>query len=327
MSGVVFIDGDLIIHKVGAIGQDTSVLAVIDDIPRGEFKNRTEAREFLSEAGIEYTKEEYEIIVSPKPWAHVLYALNGMINNIVAGSGCSKYQLYVEGDVNFRKSLATIKPYKASPSRLASAKPHYFHRIKQYLIDEYAAVVTKDIETDDYISIATSLGYYKGRHWVGATVDKDANQTEGWLYNWDKMDSPKLITPIEGARSLWKQMLTGDTVDNIQGCRGVGAKSPAMTALEDSETEFDMYGIVRHYYTQAADKHGLVLNCNEKELSVLDEMRENLALLYMFRTKPRYDNDKMILESEIKLNELEAQYATAGTSIDTNIRRNKKTMG
>jgi hypothetical protein len=141
------------------------------------------------------------------------------------------------------------------------------------------------------------------------------------------MDSPKLITPLEGARSLWKQMLTGDTVDNIQGCRGVGAKSPAMTMIENSETELEMYGLVRQYYTQAAESKGLVLCDNDKELSVLEEMRENLALLYMFRNKPRYDNGKMILESDLKLEALEAQYGTAGNSGDTNIRRSTKAVG
>lgn len=309
MSSIVFIDGDILLYKIGFACQESSVQAIIDDIPRGEFKNRTEARDAMSSLGIMYTNEQYEVVVKPKPWKQVAFVIDGMIKNIIAGSGCDTYRIYVEGKDNFRKSLATIKPYKASPARSAMEKPFHYDKIKQCLIQDWGAVVTDKIETDDYISIATSLGYYGNKQWVGATTDKDAKQTEGLLYNWDKMDKPTLITPMDGAKSFWKQMLTGDTIDNIQGCRGVGDKHKAMTEIDSAKSVLEMYKVVRYYYYKAAETKGLVTDIQGNQLSVYDEMRENMALLYMFRHKPLFDGDRMILESDIKLDELEALYA------------------
>lgn len=310
--GIVFIDGDLLVYKIGAVGQVTSVDVDVDDIPRGNFKNKTEARAHFDSQGIEYKgREEYTVVTKPKPWPIVASGGTKFINKIIRLSGCKKYRIYVEAPEVFRKSLASIKPYKASKGREQAEKPFYYSKIRQWLIDEFGAVLTRDIESDDYISIATSMGYYKGKKWVGATIDKDAKQTEGDLLNWDiKPAKVRRITPLEGLISLWKQMLTGDTVDNIQGCRGVADKSPLMTEINKCETELEMYEIVREKYFTTAKTKGLVRTYKDnKELSVLDEMKENFALLFMYRKRPKYTEDgKLILESDIKIAELEAEY-------------------
>jgi hypothetical protein len=74
---------------------------------------------------------------------------------------------------------------------------------------------------------------------VICSVDKDLDQIPGWHYNFVK-GTAYHITPEEGMYRFYKQILTGDSADNIIGLKGVGPIR-ADKMLEDCDTEEKLY--------------------------------------------------------------------------------------
>jgi len=221
--------------------------------------------------------------VEPKPWQQVVKIGKAMIKNIVNGSGCDKYRIYVDGAGNFRHDLARIKPYKGTRS---GVKPYYYERIEKWLIEDMGAKVIEDIEVDDAICLAMFFGFNRGLDYVGATTDKDANGTVGKLFNYDKMDEPVYIDVIQAERAFYTQMLTGDNIDNIQGCRQAGAGCKEAKLIASSEDVVEMFWLVANKYLDKAERSGLVLSYrDESPISVEEEFLENCRLLRMLTWK------------------------------------------
>ena len=73
---------------------------------------------------------------------------------------------------------------------------------------------------------------------------------------------------LEGLRNFYKQILTGDRIDNIQGLHGIGPKK-AEKALADCGNEQEMYEVVCQMY--------------EKHDETLQRVIENGKLLWLRR--------------------------------------------
>lgn len=175
-----------------------------------------------------------------EPEEYVLSALNGAVANWLTPpvsepfiqDGVLPYSLFVTGKGNFRKEVFT--DYKGN--RKDVSKPVHFQAIMSSLVDNWCAVVSEGEEADDLIGIAsTSLG----DKCLIITIDKDFDQLPGWHYNPDK-NLCYYVTPEQGIKFFYKQILTGDKVDNIIGLYGVGEKK-AEKYLEACETEEELY--------------------------------------------------------------------------------------
>jgi hypothetical protein len=165
------------------------------------------------------------------------------------------WELHLTGKLNFRNEVAVTAPYKGNRK---SDKPVHYHLLREYLVDAWAATVSDGIEADDMLAIrATELGDSS----VIVSLDKDLDQVPGWHYNFVKKEMYH-IDPAEGLFKFYKQMLTGDRVDNIVGVRGIGDKK-AEKLLQD-KTENEMWDVC-------------------VELLGSDRAMENGHLLYMLR--------------------------------------------
>jgi len=145
------------------------------------------------------------------------------------------WELHLTGRGNFRYDYAVTVPYKGN--RTGTRKPVHYHLLREYLTDAWAATVSEGIEADDMLAIrATELGETS----MIVSLDKDLDQVPGWHYNFSKK---KLyhIDPVTGLFNFYKQMLTGDRVDNIIGVRGIG-DAKAEKLLKD-KTELEMWEI------------------------------------------------------------------------------------
>lgn len=144
------------------------------------------------------------------------------------------YQVFLTGDTNFRHDVAYTAAYKAN--RADRVKPKHVDCIREYLVEEYDAIVSENEEADDLIAIwATDYGDDA----CIVSIDKDFDQVPGWHYNFVK-DSLYRVDEADAVRFLYEQILTGDRVDNIIGIKGVGP-AKAKKALEDCNTEYEMY--------------------------------------------------------------------------------------
>lgn len=143
------------------------------------------------------------------------------------------YIAYVQDGAVFRDDIATIKPYKGNRDK--THKPKYFKEIKNYLLDQWQAIPVRVIETDDAIGI--EQWKRTDKYSVIVSTDKDMDCIPGWHYNWVKGE---LYYQSLNEANLFHfyQMLTGDTVDNIQGIYGVGPKG-AGKVLDENGRDLD----------------------------------------------------------------------------------------
>ena len=173
---------------------------------------------------------------------HAKYSLNNYVADILvrgvdkAYPDCfvDEWKLYLTGDNNFRVDIATTAVYKGNRT---APKPQHLPALRKHLVDEWGAVIVEGQEADDAVAIhATELGYNNS---IITSVDKDLDQLPGWHYNFVK-DIAYHITPEEGMYRFYKQILTGDTADNIIGLKGVGPIK-ADKILEECNGELDLY--------------------------------------------------------------------------------------
>ena len=167
------------------------------------------------------------------------------------------WELHLTGKTNFRNDYAVTVPYKGN--RKGTEKPVHYHLLREYLCSAWEATINEGIEADDMLAIrATELGDDS----IIVTLDKDLNQVVGWHYNFVKKNK-YYVEKDEGLLNFYKQFLTGDTVDNIIGVRGIGeAKADKLLR---GKTEAEMWSII-------VEKLG-------EERAI-----ENGHLLYMLRT-------------------------------------------
>jgi hypothetical protein len=151
------------------------------------------------------------------------------------------FSTYLTGKENFRFDIAKSHPYKGN--RKETEKPIYLYHCREYMIDKYNAVVSQGEEADDLISkAAAELGY----NCVVASIDKDMLQLPCWHFNFGRKEWTK-VTPEEGLKFFYTQILTGDRADNIIGLYGIGPKK-ADKLLQDCNTEDDLWSAVVKAY-------------------------------------------------------------------------------
>ena len=146
---------------------------------------------------------------------------------------CDEHQLFLTGKQNFRHDIAVTAPYKGN--RKDTPKPTHLPLLREYLQTAWDANVSEGQEADDDIAIeATRLGEKS----IIVSIDKDFMQVPGWHYNFVKKEK-KYVSPEEGMRFFYKQILMGDSADNIKGMPRVGAvRSEKMLAPYSTELEF-----------------------------------------------------------------------------------------
>lgn len=119
---------------------------------------------------------------------------------------------------NFRKH---INPqYKAN--RKKTSKPSLLRDIRLWLIAEFETRIVRDLEADDVLGILQTGNRVNGKKIIVST-DKDMLTVPGWVYN-PRTEMKRNITPQEADYWLYRQILTGDTVDNYKGVPGIGPK-------------------------------------------------------------------------------------------------------
>lgn len=177
-----------------------------------------------------------------EPVENALHSVKLQIEKMMVGTDCGRKEVYLTAPKgNFREHVAVSRPYKGNrPSR----KPVHYQAIRDYLTEVWGAQVVEGIEADDVLSIRK---HEEGDRSIICTIDKDLDMVPGWHHNFAEGRS-YYITTEQGWRCFFKQMITGDTVDNIPGIPGRGKK--AATILDDVQDEREMFNIVQEMYKQ-----------------------------------------------------------------------------
>lgn len=221
----------------------------------------------------------------PLSWPLTQARIQGRIDKIIEATGADSYQLYLTSDdkSNFRYSIATIRPYKGN--RKDVEKPRFYYQIRNFLKDHRGAIEVHGMEADDAISIEQYKNFKKvprdikedlyHRDTVICSRDKDLNMVPGWHYSWEcgKQKEKPLWwqDELSGLKCFYKQVLTGDSVDNIPGLYGVGKSSAAIQRIDDASSGYDCYKYVFEEYKKRFGSYARQF------------MEENARLLWMLQ--------------------------------------------
>jgi len=182
--------------------------------------------------------------------------LNDLLMGTLVDLNTEEYIIFCTGDTNFRKEI--YSEYKGN--RVGVPKPTYLPACKEHLREHWNAIESVGCEADDLVGIE----HYKNDcESIVVSIDKDLLQFQGLNFN-PKTKVRRLISPMEGLKFFYTQLLQGDTADNIKGVPGIG-KVKAERLLRDATTEEEMFTICRELYS-----------CDE-------EMEMNAKCLWLWR--------------------------------------------
>lgn len=144
------------------------------------------------------------------------------------------FEYHLTGKDNYRFDYAVTAPYKGN--RKNSRKPQHLQALRDHLVSTWGAVVSDGQEADDAMSIRQ---YAEGDNSIIISLDKDLDMVPGWHYNFVKQHK-YYVDRDQGLYNFYKQILTGDDVDNIKGCYRIGPKK-AEKILAECKTELEMW--------------------------------------------------------------------------------------
>lgn len=167
--------------------------------------------------------------------------INNTMQRIFNDCQSKDYELYIEEyrvpKTNFRKNV--YEQYKVRPP----SKCQYLAEARMYLTFSWNARIVDGIESEDKV---TQRAYELGKdNCIVACIDKDLLCNPLTFYNYDEKNklgnglgvsipagTIYTVSEDEATLHLWRQVCTGDKVDNIPGVPGVG-KVTACNVVDD----------------------------------------------------------------------------------------------
>ena len=190
-----------------------------------------------------------------------------------------------EGELD-RASVATIAEYKGA--RKNAPKPHFFYPLKDYVKHREEVKVVNKLEVDDYVSMVLYQDYLKNGsspERILCYTDKDLDNTAGAKYNYGR-DEFVFHTQEESDYIFAKQMITGDSTDNIKGLPKHG-KVAAEKLLNEHQGKplGELYKVVLEAYRSVYEQPYSYNSWQGQEMTKTAEdiLDENCELLFMRR--------------------------------------------
>ena len=283
----VVVDADYLVYATG-FAVERVLYDVMVERPDGSteqalFRYKDEVDAWLSDecAGTEST---VDTMVEADPLSHALFLIDRMLTSVDSklselGVDFDRLELFLTGKENFRNTLATIKGYKAN--RKDSRKPIHYKGIRRYLRNRWGAEVIEGYEADDKVAMLAHQYGYDPERLLIVSMDKDLRTVPGGHFHF-KRRTIEVLSENDALVNFYRQLITGDTVDNIGGCYRAGEKA-AQTAILPGMTETAMYDAALDLYRKSLEKKG----CPYVHLSAEAALLENARLLHMLR----YEND------------------------------------
>lgn len=205
---------------------------------------------------------------------------------MLANLGASSFRIFLsDSKSNFRLKIFPL--YKAN--RLKLPKPIHYEYLINVLLDDWNAEVAFDEEADD------ALGINQRDNTIICSIDKDLYQIPGAHFNW-VTGAGRRISKQEGIHNFYKQVLTGDTTDNVctatnLGCPGIGEKK-AEAYLEGCQTEEEYFETVLKLYQKSL--HGASKEIISNRLLTTGQLlkiRQKEEEIWNFPYEPNWQTD------------------------------------
>jgi hypothetical protein len=296
---LALIDGDIIVYSVG-FASDRKTYYVAGQ----PFDNKKEAKEFCDTCDLDYDTS-ITFTVQEEPLEYTLHSVKKLLESVLEATEATDYRLFLTGHSNFRDKIAVTREYKGNRDVLH--KPRHYEEIKKYLINVWDAKVVEGMEADDAMGMhqySDLINYEYEKDcgdnytevWANtiiASLDKDMNMIPGWHYNWRKKEK-YWVGEEEAKLNFYKQLLTGDPTDNIQGCPKIGEKT-AEKILSTCVTNKDMAEACRETYWTSYYKHGKHSSLEEFFGTIDNIFIEHARLLWIKRTLEEEFPEEIVL--------------------------------
>lgn len=180
-----------------------------------------------------------------------IWRMEEMIDNTLAETGADEFSIFLSGENNFRYDI--YPEYKANRPK---ERPRHLKALKDYLIEKYRAQVSDGCEADDLLGIEQC----KSDDTIICSIDKDLRMIPGNHYSfeirgtnngkqWVRPADLCKVSEFAGLHHFYKQVLVGDSTDNIKGASGIG-KVKAERILEGCATEQELLqAVLEHFGT------------------------------------------------------------------------------
>ena len=180
--------------------------------------------------------------------------LMSIVNKIEDDYEVEKVVMFSGARGNFRKHIT--KKYKAN--RIGRELPPCLNELQKYLKEHYKSIAGYGVETDDVVATYwTNLTEVVGtRDVVIVSIDKDYKQLPCLIYNYHyKHRCYYDISEADARNFFWTQMISGDTADNVNYCKGYGeayCKKAFVDCLSDYSYMRVVFALYKKLYRSKA---------------------------------------------------------------------------
>lgn len=194
-----------------------------------------------------------------------------LIKNILIATKTNNFYLCFSSKPYFRNKICNLYKAKRQESTLKFLK-----EIKEYLINNFVTITIEGLEADDLVSILYFL-FKEHKNFLPliSSTDKDVLKTiPGNHFDYKNF---KQISTSEEEAILYevKQVLIGDSTDNIKGIPGYGEKAFGKENIRIEQAFQDCLTI---YIREYAKK-------NLSEYIAIKEFTKNYQLVHLLRNK------------------------------------------
>lgn len=226
---IVVFDGDELAFNIACACEETVLQYTNNNTFEAvDFKHKTQFAKFMN--GIDFNPDLFdsELVRKAEPVSYAIKTLKSKIRKLCNELKCDEdnIEIYVGGENNFRDDLPL--PYKYKGQRNREDRPLLLDALKEYLVKYMKAELVHGMEADDMLTIRMTDGFKSKKKIIAVTIDKDATQCQGWLYNPDS----KKLKFIKGLGDIWI-----DTETKSQPVKGEGRKFLYYQVLHEDEAD------------------------------------------------------------------------------------------
>lgn len=190
--------------------------------------------------------EPTKVKLEREPVEFAIARCDDLMRRILYETNASTYELYIGGGKNWRHEIDP--EYKAN--RKDMVRPEHLEAVREHLVVNWNAKVVDGIEAEDAVGIANT---YASEATIICHIDKDLDQLPGQHYNYVTSEQ-WYVTPLDGLKCFYTQLVMGDRVDNIQGYDGLMRQKipkflqPIIDKINACPDEWSMYQTVQEIY-------------------------------------------------------------------------------
>jgi hypothetical protein len=285
---IALVDGDAICF-IAAASADGRVYKVGGE----EFKYKKDADGYATDMGIDLSEVVLEY--HPEPEENAYHNAKTLLQRIVDNLGIKKENVCIgikRNKDNFRYAIGP--DYKAN--RKDVRRPFHIDNVTNYLEEHWwTHEITDDREVDDWLGEYATTPGIPHNDCVIVTHDKDLDMIPGKHYRIMRTGEDRIydVSPAEAYKFFCKQVLMGDTADNIRGIKGIGPKK-ADKIIDPCTSDDELWHTIAEQYivaTISAWEDVADENYYAVASSIEDIIRMNARLLWIRRYNwAEYDN-------------------------------------